>query len=78
MNFPPKGKRGLAEEAPADFFEVTRDLLRTALNERHEPSLRRAAIRIDGAKFLELDDEHQERLLQLYASAMAANGAFAP
>lgn len=73
-----KGRRGQAEEAPADFFEVTRDLLRTALHDRHEPSLRRAAIRIDGAKFNELDDDHQERLLQLYASALAANGAMQP
>lgn len=77
MSFP-KGRLGQAEEAPADFFEVTCDLLRTALHDRHEPSLRRAAIRIDGAKFNELDDEHQERLLQLYASALAANGAMQP
>lgn len=78
MKFPPKREAAPVEQTAADFFTVTRDLLRKAHTERDEPALRRAAIRIDSVKFNELDDEHQERLLALYSSAMAACGAFLP
>lgn len=78
MKFPRKREAVSVEQTAADFFTVTRDLLRKAHGERHEPSLRRAALRIDSVKFNELDDDHQERLLVLYSSAMAACGAFLP
>jgi hypothetical protein len=78
MSFPTKGRRGEAEKAPADFYQKTCDLLEKAMMDRDDAALRRAAIRINGARFNELTDAQQERLLQLYASALAANGALAP
>jgi len=71
----PKGTAGLT---PAEFYSTTRTLLIDARRNRDEALLRRAAIRIDGARFNDLSDDRQEDLLELYAAAMAANGAFSP
>lgn len=76
--FPNAGRRGQAEQAPADFYQKTCELLERAMMDRDEAVLRRATIRINDAKFNLLTDDQQERLLQLYASALAANGALAP
>lgn len=62
----------------ADWFTTTRDMLNTAIDTRDGALLRRAAIRINGLRFLEQTDEQQEQLLTLYSLAMAATGAFAP
>jgi hypothetical protein len=61
-----------------DFFDKTRDLLRLAISDRDAPALRRARIRIDGAKFNALTDDQQERLLRLYDEAREACGMSAP
>jgi len=71
----PKGTAGLT---PAEFYSTTRTLLIDARRNRDEALLRRAAIRIDGARFNDLSEDRQEDLLELYAAAMAANGAFSP
>lgn len=73
-----KGSRGQAEEAPADFYDKTRQLLLEATRDRDEAKLRRAAIRIDGARFNDLSDSRQEDLLALYSGAMVATGALSP
>jgi hypothetical protein len=73
-----RSTKGTAGLTPADFYQTTSDLLEKAMMERDDAALRRAAIRINGARFNELTDAQQERLLQLYASALAANGALAP
>lgn len=69
---------GPVEKTPADFYADTRTLLLEAARDRDEPKLRRAAIRINGARFNDLSDSRQEDLRQLYAGALAANGALAP
>ena len=71
----PKGTAGLT---PAEFYSTTRTLLIDARRNRDEALLRRAAIRIDGARFNDLSEDRQEDLLELYAAAMQANGAFSP
>lgn len=71
----PKGTAGLT---PAEFYSTTRTLLIDARRNRDEALLRRAAIRIDGARFNDLSEDRQEDLLQLYGAAMNACGSFAP
>lgn len=71
----PKGTAGLT---PAEFYSTTRELLIDARRDRDEAKLRRASIRIDGERFNALSDDRQEDLLELYAAAMSACGAFAP
>lgn len=71
----PKGTAGLT---PAEFYSTTRELLIDARRDRDEAKLRRASIRIDGERFNALSDDRQEDLLELYAVAMSACGAFAP
>lgn len=71
----PKGTAGLT---PAEFYSSTRTLLIEARRNRDEAKLRRASIRIDGERFNALSDDRQEDLLELYAAAMSACGAFAP
>lgn len=66
--------QGTAGLTPVDFFDVTRDLLRVAISKRDQPAPRRAVIRIDDAKFNELTDEQQERILRLYDEAVDACG----
>ena len=58
----PKGTAGLT---PAEFYSTTRELLIDARRDRDE------------AKHA-LSDDRQEDLLELYAAAMSACGAFAP
>ena len=76
MSFP-KGSAGSPTNA-AEFYSTTRELLIDARRKRDESLLRRGAIRIDGERFNALSDDRQEDLLQLYASAMSACGAFSP
>lgn len=61
-----------------DWFTATRDLLNAAIETRDGAKLRRAAIRIDGLRFLEIPEEQQEQLLALYALAMSASGVLSP
>jgi hypothetical protein len=76
----PRNKREAApvEKTAADFYQKTCELLEKAMMDRDEIALRRGGTRIDNARFNELTDDQQERLLQLYASALAANGALSP
>ena len=76
MSFP-KGTAGSPTNA-AEFYSTTRTLLIDARRTRDEALLRRASIRIDGERFNALSDDRQEDLLELYAAAMSACGAFAP
>lgn len=76
MSFP-KGSAG-SPTSTAEFYSTTRELLIDARRKRDEALLRRGAIRIDGERFNALSDDRQEDLLQLYASAMSACGAFSP
>ena len=76
MSFP-KGSAGSPTNA-AEFYSTTRELLIDARRKRDVALLRRGAIRIDGERFNALSDDRQEDLLQLYASAMSACGAFSP
>jgi hypothetical protein len=71
----PKGTAGLT---PAEFYSTTRELLIDARRQRDETLLRRAKIRVDGARFNDLSDDRQEDILQLYAAAMNACGMGAP
>lgn len=71
----PKGTAGLT---PAEFYSTTRELLIEARRKRDEALLRRAAIRIDGARFNDLSDDRQEDLLELLGAAMNACGVLAP
>lgn len=71
----PKGTAGLT---PAEFYSTTRTLLIDARRNRDEALLRRAAIRIDGARFNDLSDDRQEDLLELLGAAMNACGVLAP
>ena len=76
MSFP-KGTAGSPTNA-AEFYSTTRTLLIEARRNRDEALLRRAAIRIDGARFNDLSEDRQEDLLELYAAAIHAVGALAP
>ena len=76
MSFP-KGTAGSPTNA-AEFYSTTRTLLIDARRNRDEALLRRAAIRIDGARFNDLSEDRQEDLLELYAAAIHAVGALAP
>lgn len=62
----------------SDWFSETRAILNSAIDTRDGALVRRAAIRIDGHRFLELTDDQQEQLLALYGLAMSATGALSP
>lgn len=64
--------------SPNEFYSTTRELLIDARRQRDETLLRRAKIRVDGARFNDLSDDRQEDILQLYAAAMNACGMGAP
>lgn len=72
--------KGSAERltTPADWFITTKSLLIDAKEKRDMPLLRRAAIRIDSARFNEMTDDQQADLLVHYSAAMMANGAMSP
>lgn len=78
MSFPRKRVSAPVEETADVFYWSTRTMLNLARANRDEPLLRRCALRVDGERFNALSDDRQEDLLQLYAGAMAACGAFAP
>lgn len=78
MSFPRNRESAPVKETADAFYSRTRELLVDAARDRDEPKLRRAAIRIDGARFNSLSDARQEELLMLFAAAMSATGALAP
>lgn len=67
------------QQATADFFAVTRDLLLQATEERSAKLLTRAAIRLnEDPRYDALPAEQQQELDALYAQALLACGAFTP
>lgn len=78
MSYPRNREAAPVKETAADFYLKTKALLDTARVDRDEPALRRAAIRIDSAKFNGLTDDQQAELLMLYSAAMSATGALSP
>jgi hypothetical protein len=72
--------KGSAERltTPADWFITTKRLLIDATEQREPSLLRRAAIRIDSARFNEMTDDQQADLLVQYSAAMMATGSLAP
>ena len=77
-SFPRKREASSVKETDADFYLNTKALLDKASADRDEFALRRAAIRVDGARFNDLTDDQQAELLMLYAAALSATGALAP
>ena len=78
MSFPRKREASSVKETDADFYLNTKALLEKARADRDEFALRRAAIRINGARFNVLTDDQQAELLMLYGAAMSATGALSP
>lgn len=78
MKFPRNRESATVEETADTFYDFTRRLLMSATAQRDERLLRRAAIRVDSARFSALSDTRQEDLLELYAGAMMACGALSP
>lgn len=59
----------------ADWFTTTRDMLNTAIDTRDGALLRRAGIRLESDRFLELTDDQMDQLHGLFRTAIAATGA---
>lgn len=78
MKFPRNRDAAPVEETAAVFYDFTRRLLLDAAAKRDEALLRRAAIRVDSARFSALSESRQQDLLELYSGAMVACGALSP
>ena len=67
-----------AEERSAAWLATTRRLLSEATEQRSEPALRRAVIRLDSDRFKALHRDLQDELWAEYAQAMRATGSMFP
>lgn len=74
MSFPRNREAAPVKETAADFYSRTREILIDARRNRDEALLSRAKIRVDGARFNDLSDDEQERILRLYDDAVSACG----
>lgn len=78
MISPRKREAGPSNKRPPEtldvFYDVTRRTLVTAIQKRDQPSLRRAALRIEGERFASLSDGRQDEIIRLYREAASACG----